>query len=352
MNLPILNEPELRTSSIVERLANRQERVHINLGPMCNNNCIFCMEEDRDLRYVVNSAMDRDNVTKILHSNAGAEEVCFTSGEPTMVENLPEYVKLAQSLGYHRRSVMTNGRRLSYMSYAVKLLKAGMNFFYVSIHGHTQKLHDSLVRTKGAFEQTLKGLDNLAQLKRFGVTIHTSTVITKRNLPHLSEIYAFLREHGVDQVVFNVMQANGRADTHFETIFPTYTDIATEMEKFISSSKEESPQAFLVDIPLCTTENIPDFNRGFVEEYVHFEVPRDEPEFINRDDVASIARKSEDDDFLEITRNDLDTIERSKRPECSQCKYNASCEGVWKNYTKRYGWDEFVPIAPSASVNA
>ena len=42
--------------------------------------------------------------------------------------------------------------------------------------------------------------------------LHTSTVVTDRNLPFLLDIYRFLRGHGVDQVVFNVMQANGRAD--------------------------------------------------------------------------------------------------------------------------------------------
>ena len=30
--------------------------------------------------------------------------------------------------------------------------------------------------------------------------------------------------------------------------------------------------AFLVDIPLCTTEGIPDFNRGYVERYRHFDL--------------------------------------------------------------------------------
>ena len=91
------------------------------------------------------------------------------------------------------------------MSYCAKLVKAGMNFFYVSIHGHTDKLHNGLVRTAGTFEQTVAGLDNVTRLRKFGVSLHTSTVITHRNVKYLGEIYAFLREHGVQQVVFNVM---------------------------------------------------------------------------------------------------------------------------------------------------
>ena len=181
------------TDDITQRLTARTERIHINLGPVCNNNCIFCMEEDRESRYAVNSALTPDHVRHILEQNAGAEEVCFTSGEPTLVEALPEYVSWARELGYEKRSVMTNGRRLAYRNYAVTLAKAGMNFFYISIHGHTEKLHDSLVRTKGAYRQTVGGLDQIHALRPYGIRLHTSTVITKRNVSHLGDIYHFLR---------------------------------------------------------------------------------------------------------------------------------------------------------------
>ena len=102
-----------------------------------------------------------------------------------------------------------------------------------------------------------------------------STVVTKRNLPHLGEIYRFLRGLGVDQVVFNVMQANGRANTYFEKIFPRYGEIAAVAKELLDAQgRVESPvMAFLVDIPLCATEGIPDFNRGFVEAYKHYEMP-------------------------------------------------------------------------------
>ena len=65
------------------------------------------------------------------------------------------------------------------------------------------------------------------------IELHTSTVITHRNLPSMLDIYRFLREHGVDQVVFNVMQANGRANTYFETIFPSYTEISATAKAFL-----------------------------------------------------------------------------------------------------------------------
>ncbi len=326
------------------RIAGKRERVHVLTGAVCNNNCIFCMEEDRDARYVTNSATTDNVVRYILDQNRDCEEVCFTSGEPTTNPRLPLWANWAKQHGVRRISVMTNGRALAYEQYTRRLVSAGMNRFYVSIHGHTQKLHEGLTRTPNSFEQTVGGLDEIAKLKRYGVELHTSTVVTKRNLPHLRDIYRFLREHGVDQVVFNVMQANGRANTYFDQIFPRYSEIANEAAAFLAEAQQHEPrvEAFFVDIPLCTTTALPDYNRGYVESYVHYE-----PKGMTHESlVADIGARTSgpDGSLIQIRRADLDDAERKKRPECGSCRYNAACEGVWSNYLRRYGWDEFVPV--------
>lgn len=338
---------DLREANVAERIEAKQERVHILTGKICNNNCIFCMEEDREGRIVTNSATTDDVVKWILDNNRGCEEVCFTSGEPTTNKRLPIWTKWAKEHGVQRISVMTNGRALSYERYARMLAGAGMNRFYISIHGHTKKLHESLTRTPDSFEQTVGGLDQIAKLKRYGVELHTSTVITKRNLPHMGEIYRFLRSHGVDQVVFNIMQANGRADTYFDVIFPRYTEIAEVAAEFLAEQgkREKQVMAFLVDIPLCTTEAIPDFNRGYVEAYAHYEPP-EQTDLLSAEQLTD-RRGGPGERLVQVKRSDLDDAERQKRSECARCKYESVCEGVWGNYLRRYGWDEMQPVIPS-----
>jgi cyclic pyranopterin phosphate synthase len=335
---------EVPQEDVTARIAGKSERVHILTGPVCNNNCIFCMEEDREGRIVTNSATTDETVQWILREKKGAEEICFTSGEPTVNPRLGEWVRWSRQAGFPKVSMMTNGRRLSYANYTRALVKAGMNRFYVSIHGHDAKLHEGLTRTPGSYEQTAQGIREVAALKRYGVELHTSTVITKRNLPHLEDIYFFLRGLGVDQVVFNVMQANGRANTYFDKIFPTYSEIASQMTAFLASAKTKERQvmAFLVDIPLCTTEHVDDFNRGYVESYVHFEPPVG----VGHDMALQGEQVSGPNEggLVALRRSDLDDAQREKRPECRTCKYDSACEGVWRNYLRRYGWDEFVPV--------
>ncbi len=326
--------------SIDARISAKTERVHVLTGAVCNNNCIFCMEEDREGRKVLNSKTDDALVAKILADSAPCEELCFTSGEPTLNERLPRWARRARDAGVRRVSVMTNARALSYRRYARGLAKAGINRFYISIHGHTAKLHESLVRTPGAFDQTVAGIRNVAALIPYGIELHTSTVLTRRNLPHLRDIYRFLRRLGVQQVVFNVMQANGRANTHFERIFPPYSLIASEARRFIEG--EPAPvMAFFVDIPLCTTTELPDFNRGFVEAYKHYE-PDDGGDG-GHDRRLPVMDRSEGG-LVEVRRSDLDEAMRLKRAECGRCRYDSVCEGVWSNYLRRYGWGEMVPV--------
>ena len=343
--------PSDPTEDVVARIAGQAERVHILTGAVCNNNCIFCMEEDRDGRYETNSQTTDETVRWLSTLHRDTEEVCFTSGEPTTNPSLARWVKIARDAGVRRVSVMTNARALSHEPYLRKLLAAGLTRFYVSIHGHTAKLHEGLTRTPESFAQTVAGIANLARHKPRGIELHTSTVVTKRNLPHLGDIYRFLRGLGVDQVVWNVMQANGRANTFFEKIFPTYTEIATTAATFLREQRaveRESP-AFLVDIPLCTTTAVPDFNRGYVEKYAHYEPPSAASEQLIPASQLTARRVQADggDDApaaVRVTRSDLDDAHRSKRAECASCRYTGVCEGVWNNYLRRYGWDEFVPV--------
>ena len=60
------------------------------------------------------------------------------------------------------------------------------------------------------------GAADLRPLIEFGASPRATIALTLA-----AKAYAFLRGRGVDQVVFNVMQANGRANTFFDKIFPT-----------------------------------------------------------------------------------------------------------------------------------
>jgi radical SAM protein with 4Fe4S-binding SPASM domain len=41
---------------------------------------------------------------------------------------------------------------------------------------------------------------------------------------------------------------------------------------------------------------------------------------------------------------------KSKFPQCKKCIYNDKCEGIWKEYSKRFGYIEFMPITEHKKI--
>lgn len=337
------------------------ERVHICIGATCNNNCIFCMEDDRDERARVVGAWSKDDVLDLIEGHRGTHEILFTSGEPTMNKDLPDYVRAAATGGYEVIGVISNGRRFSYMPFAVSLLRAGLNNIIVSIHGSDAATHDALTRTRGSFGQTLTGLRNLSALKgAFGFKLQTSTVVTEKNLADMAAFCDLMGTLDVDAHAFNVMMPDGGGRTHLERLMPRYSDVARVFGGLLPSIPPTVVERMaLVDIPYCTTVGLPDSIRGYVERYFHYEP---DGSFEKKARKAGVARTSPSDgdaglfkpeaiqgdsgSFELVTRTYQETWVKSKRAECDGCRYNGICRGVWKPYTDRFGWDEFKAVNP------
>ena len=341
----------------------QHERLHIDIGPFCNNNCIFCMEEDRKGRRDRVGAVTPDHVNSILTANAFRKHVTFVSGEPTLCEHFLRYVRLARHHGFTTIAVISNGRRFSYLPFARAALSRGLNHVIISIHGGNARLHDGLVRTRGAFDEALSGLHNLSSLRRrfAPITIHTSTVLNRRNCTDkaLDEILAVLSPH-VDQMVFNVMQPFGRGLSHFDRLMFRYSEAAAILGSFFLRHAPRQLPIYLVDIPYCTTEScgIPGSARGFVERYVHYEVSQESASPTTGDTQAGTGgsplrrhlhdqEKGRDAIIPELSARHRDRQEQElkvRRPACDSCRYSKICDGVWGNYLERYGWDEFEPV--------
>jgi MoaA/NifB/PqqE/SkfB family radical SAM enzyme len=342
----------------------KHERLHIDIGPFCNNNCIFCMEEDRDGRRERVGAVTPEHVNNILAANRFRKHVTFVSGEPTLCEHFLRYVRLARHHGFTTIAVISNGRRFSYLPFARAALARGLNHVILSIHGGTARLHDGLVRTRGAFDEALQGLHNLSSLRgdnKAAVTIHTSTVLNRRNCTDqaLDDIVTVLSPH-VDQMVFNIMQPFGRGLSHFDRLMFRYSEAAEILGRFFLRHAPRQLPIYLVDIPYCTTEScgIPGSARGFVERYVHYEVEQDSPLSTSGEAPAAEGgsplrrqlldqERSQEAAIPELSarhRDHQEQVQKARRPACDSCHYSEICDGVWKNYLERYGWDEFEPV--------
>ena len=335
-----------------------RERLHVDIGSFCNNNCIFCMEEDRQGRASRVGSIGPEEVRSILEANVFREEVIFVSGEPTLNSHFLEYVQWAKELGYRSVGVISNGRRFAYLPFARGAVVRGLNHVIISLHGGNAGIHDGLVRTPGAFEQARDGILHLSGLKRRGarLRLHTSTVLSKRNakVEVLSELVDFLRLHA-DQMVFNIMQPFGRGLKHLDRLMLRYSEMGPILGRFFAEYDAGGLPIYLVDIPYCATEGvgIPDAARGFVERYVHYDRDTGDSAFAKdpKEGGSPLRRALLEaeaavpvEGLVEKHRDQQEESKKVRRAACDVCAFSRVCDGVWRNYIDRFGWEEFDPI--------
>ncbi len=173
------------------------EYIDIPIWYGCNNNCILCMLTGLKSKL---PAIDFDTFREIVASilNEGRYKNLILSGaEVTTLDNLETYVGFAASLGWFEKiQIQTNGRKLGDKKYLQRLVAAGINEFFISVHG-LEDVHDALTRTPGSYRETLEGIRHLEGM---GKNVITNTILTKMNYHDVINVVADLSRKGVSEL--------------------------------------------------------------------------------------------------------------------------------------------------------
>ena len=321
--------------------------LHLLVGARCNNNCLFCMEHDREARAVSVGSQSPAQVCAMMAAHPDREQVLFTSGEPTLNPALPRYVARARREGFRQIALISNGRCLAYPKLAGALVRSGLTRVTVSIHGHTARLHDSLTRTPGSFEQSCAGLANLLALRQQQprLEVHTATVINRRNLDQLEPLHRFLVQGDPELVVFNVMMPVGRGAQQLQRLMPRYADVATAFARLAAGlTPAQLWQIRLEDLPPCVGRLQP-LLRGEPERFLQYEAlgSSGHSEQAGAGDRAP-AEAPRLAGFYLTSRQRKDRQLRVKQGPCLRCAARARCAGVYRCYAEALGTGELRPF--------
>jgi cyclic pyranopterin phosphate synthase len=289
-------------------------RLHVITSCQCNNNCLFCLDDRAERpQATVPDAFDQ------LRSHQRLGSVLFTCGEPTLHPELLRMVALARQLRYQEILVVTNGRRLAYAGYAERLVAVGVTGLTVSIHGPDPRSHDRLVRTPGAFEQTWRGLQNLARLRGAGEVprLVTSSVVQKQNLDRLPDLLELLTGVRPDVSVLNVVQPLGLALDHYRATAVRYPALGRALLAALQGDRPRPAEVVIEGLPWCVTPDL-------------------RPWYGQREDI--VMRHDQQDLDLVPTRGQV------LGPPCEGCTVARLCGGVFEAYLARHGWGEFAPF--------
>lgn len=163
----------------------------ILMTDQCNSYCLMCSQPPKQIN-------DFDRIVEHFRlidlMDPETKELGITGGEPTLFKDdflrLIEYCKI--KLPATALHVLTNGRLFYYRKFAQKLGEIGHPDLMLGIplYSDVDSEHDYVVQARGAFEETVLGLHNLA---RHNVPVEIRVVIhrqTYRRLPKLAEFIA------------------------------------------------------------------------------------------------------------------------------------------------------------------
>lgn len=156
----------------------------------CNSYCLMCSQPPtrHDDAWLIDEAKHI-----AMHIARSPSILGFTGGEPLLLGGRLREVLETFAL-YHPATqfdVLTNGRLLADRTLAQHLL-SGLSIpvtWTVPLYGHTDFLHDYVVQSHGAFDQTI---DGLLTLQSFGQPIQLRAVLIEPVLAALPELCRFV----------------------------------------------------------------------------------------------------------------------------------------------------------------
>ncbi len=182
-------------------------RMDLAVTYRCNNDCAHCYNA-RERNF---PELTTEQWFKIMDQlwALGVPHIIFTGGEATLRNDLPELIRHAESNG-QITGLNTNARRLSDEKYVQTLVDAGLDHVQVTVESCDESIHDEMMRSKGAFKQTIQGLKNALNSKLY---VMTNTTMLRNNVHKIPETLDFLAEIGVPTVGLNALIYSGNGAT-------------------------------------------------------------------------------------------------------------------------------------------
>ena len=182
-------------------------RMDLAVTYRCNNDCAHCYNA-RERNF---PELTTEQWFKIIDQlwALGVPHIVFTGGEATLRNDLPELIHHAESNG-QITGLNTNARRLMDERYVQKLVEAGLDHVQVTVESCDEQVHDEMMRTKGAFKQTIAGLENALNHKLY---VMTNTTMLRTNVHTIPDTLDFLADLGVPTIGLNALIYSGNGLT-------------------------------------------------------------------------------------------------------------------------------------------
>lgn len=286
----------------------RFEDLAVTIDFHCHSACRFCIVQE-GMNYF--RGVPFEAFRKAVDDNARDpryRRIIFTGGEVTLEPKLFDYLEyVGRAKGFDHIRLQTNGRRLAEMAFARRLVDAGVDEFFVSLHGPDAECQDHISQRPGSFDEALAGLRNLREL---GVCIITNTVLTTLNVDRLTDLVDLVSEFSPARMEFwNYLPMEDYADTR-DLLVPM-ARLGPALTNALKRARQLGVPALAKYVPRCVL--------------------------------------GEEGDAIDNSQPDVVIVEKfyDVYPEFNcvheaQCEHSEVCLGLHHPYISKFGWDEHL----------
>lgn len=305
------------------------KQIDFFVSTRCSSDCIFCNYTYKIKMFRHSPFSFKEAMAFLIRKRReGFEYVNFTGGEPTELSHFLQLVQYARKAGY-RVCVGTNLMKLSDEGFFNEMLPF-IDELVASVHAHNEELDYRLTRNPGNFSSLLSVLNKLETCNR-EIHLMTNTLLTRYNLPYISEIINFILSFKkVKQIILSNISPEGNALKSFQEIQPTLSEIKQGISKIAYLVLQRGVFLRFFGVPACVLGEYKIYSND-----LYFS-PR-----------IAIERTTRNGHVCShVLSIDTPVRYRIYTEKCKDCQYGYQniCGGVFKRYYNLYGDNELVPF--------
>ncbi len=228
---------------------------HFLLTERCNHYCLMCSQPPKNID---DSWIVDDVLAAIPLIDPTAREIGFTGGEPTLLED--DFFRILRAmksyLPHTAVHILSNGRAFAAPEFAKRY--ADVRHFDmmvgIPIYSDVSTIHDYVVQSDGAFDETIRGILNL---KRYGQKVEIRVVVHRQTYARLPQLAEFLARNltFVDHIALMGLEITGFTRANLDELWIDPVDYQEELYRAVSLLAEARMNVSIYNHQLCTLDN-------------------------------------------------------------------------------------------------
>lgn len=248
----------------------------------CNSNCLMCSQPPKDKDDTEYFYQLYKKVVPMIPTEC--QELGITGGEPTLLgKRFFDLVNMMREyLPQTRIHCLTNGRSFAWENLTEQLANIDHKELVLAIplYSDVYYQHDYIVQAKNAFNQTIRGLYNLA---RYEQRIEIRIVLHKQTIPRLVKLARFIYKNlpFVEHIAFMGLEHEGYTPYNIEKLWIDPVDYQNELTEAVELLAAFGMNVSIYNAQLCTLpkplweyarQSISDWKNIYFEECNHCSV--------------------------------------------------------------------------------